>query len=130
MVDIQPHTVLNEHIQDAKPWMKTVERSFNRSITLDLATFDFATTPALFDATGEYIRSGIPLRPQAGATGLWVPATGTDAWEGLLFGVIRKAPGATRSSAALMRHGVIFTPGLPVALPSGTAPTTIIRDAV
>lgn len=126
MVDIQPHEVLNEHIQDAKPWMKTVERSFNKSITLDLATF---TDAAMLDASGEYIKSGIPLRAQAGDTGLYVPAVAAEAWEGLLFGVIRKAPGATRSSAALMRHGVIYTPGLPVALPSGAAPSTIIRDA-
>lgn len=129
MVDIQPIETLNEHIQDAKPWLSAVEREFNKSVTLDLATFDFATTPALFDASGVYIKSGIPLKAQAGATGLYVPATGTDAWVGVLFGVIQKVAGATRSSAAMMRHGVIYTPGLPVALPSGGGPATIILDA-
>jgi hypothetical protein len=125
MVDIQPQTTLDEHFYDGKPWQILIERSWNKSITLDLAAF---TDPDVLTEDGKFIRSGVALK--VGVTpGLYVPATGTDAYVGFLESAVLLVTGSTRSSAALMTHGAVLDAQVPNGVPTGGGPAMIRHDA-
>jgi len=125
MVDIQPQTVLTESFGDGKSWMEAVDRGFNQSITLDLTKFTDADllTP-VETGRNQFVLSGIPLKKSA-TGGTYEPATGTDAYVGLLFDSIEKVPGSTRSSAALFTHGTVRDAFIPGGLPTGNGPALI-----
>lgn len=124
MVDIQPHSVETVYDQE-NPWLVQVERKYNESITLDLTAFTGVTAVLTNDAV-PHIKSGTRLaRLGSGLYGPATDATTAADFRGHLFEYHALTPGATRSSAALMRAGVVNTGAVP-----GGAPTTAQRASV
>lgn len=124
MVDIQPRSVETTY-DPGSPWLVHVDRKHNESITLDLTAFTGATLTDPVDGV-QYVKSGLRLARLG--SGLYGPATDATAaadFRGHLFEYHRVAPGATKSSAALMTHGVINAGAVP-----GGAPTTAQRASV
>lgn len=128
MVDIQPHTVLDESFRDGKPWLNAVERGFNKSITLDLTKF---TNDAHKSPDGRFILSGVRLK-KAASGGLYEPATvsgepAAGEFEGVLFTAVEIVPGSTKSTAALMTHGAVTEANLPGGVVAGLTGPALIR---
>lgn len=125
MVDIQPHTVLDETFETGRPWLAWVERKANRSITLDLTAFGAEHK----DDTGNIVLSGVALAETA--EGLYAPAAapaeGTETViAGHLFTARRVNPGSTRTTGALMTHGGVIASEVPGGVPEGaTRPAQI-----
>jgi hypothetical protein len=118
MVNIQP-TTTTVNYTDSKPWLVAVDRTFNKSGTLDLSKI---TNAAHKTADGLYVLSGIPLKETTpgSATTLLEPANlTTDVIVGFLFEYHTFAA-TGKTSCSVLTHGAVSKANIP-----GGAPATV-----
>lgn len=119
MVDIQPQTVQDSTYDDGAPWLLASDRSFNRSITLDLSRFG----SELRSPDGRFVLSGVALAKAP--DGLWGPA-GDQKAAGHLLAPVEVVAGSTRASAVLVTQGTVNAAAVPGGAPAkGNRPPLI-----
>lgn len=131
MVDIQPYDVSDDEYSTGKPWLVTVDRAFNKSITVDPTLFTDADHTYTSKDGRKFIKSGVPLAESV-TEGVYGPAAaGTPetpgAYEGVLFSALFVPTGSTRIAAPLMTHGAIRDALVPGGIPADTTGPALIR---
>lgn len=123
MVSLQPVTV-ETTFQDARPWLKFVERGDNQTVTLDVEAID----PATHVVNGRVI-SGLPLvkSTEVGKTSLYVIAEAAAEAEGVLFVSFPYNPAETRNTQAMLTRGTVLA-GHVALLDAVTLPPTIRKE--
>jgi hypothetical protein len=103
MVNIQP-TTTTVNYKDSKPWLVAVDRTFNKSGTLDLSKI---TNAAHKTADGLYVLSGIP-----------------DVIVGFLFEYHTFAA-TGKTSCAVLTHGAVSKANIPGGAPAAAQITAL-----